>query len=111
MTPERVPGLLLALEAVLDDLRVQPVHLGGAAAGEGKRNLVPRLPRPVGLEAADDVFGVEHQAEAVRHRRLDVVVALAELDPEQAVEGTGAHEVGADDPDRVELWHRSDANR
>src|SRR4029078_8534842 len=46
VTPERVPGLLLALEAVLDDLRVQAVHLGRAAAGEGERNLVPRLPRP-----------------------------------------------------------------
>jgi hypothetical protein len=101
----------VAVEACRDGLAVELVHLGGAAAGEGERGLVPGLPLPVGIEAAHDVLGVEHQAEAVRHRRLHVVVPFRELDPEQAVEGERSLEVGGDDPDRVELRHSADANR
>src|SRR3954447_20871030 len=111
LAPERVPRLFLAVESGTDDPRVELVHLRGARTLEGKRELVPRRPRPLRPEAADDLFAVEHQAHAVRECGLDVAVALGKLDPELPVEGHGALHIDADDPDRVQLRHRADANR
>src|SRR3954468_21445706 len=102
LAPERVPRLLLAVEPATDDPRVELVNFFRAAALEGERELVPRRPRPLRPEAADDLLAVEHQAHAVRKRGLDVAVALGELDPELPVEGHGALHVDADDPDRVQ---------
>src|SRR5437763_432358 len=111
LAPKRVPRLLLAVEPGTDDPRVQLIHLRGARTLEGERELVARHARPVRPEAADNLLAVEHQAYAVRKRRLDVAVALGELDPELPVEGHGALHVDGDDPDRVQLRHRAEANR
>ena len=110
MAPERVPGLLVALEAGIDDAAVRLVHLRRAATRERERELVPGLARPVGSEAADDILAVEHEPGAVRHRRFDVPVLLREVDAEQRIEGARAVQVGADDADRVEVRHWPDAN-
>src|SRR5436309_3619884 len=111
LAPERVPRLLLAVESGADDPRVELVNFFRAAALEGERELVARHARPVRPEAADDLLAVEHQAYAVRKRRLDVAVALGELDPELPIERHRALHVGADDSDCIQLRHSRDASR
>src|ERR1041385_7506793 len=88
LAPERVPRLLLAVEARLDDARVGLVDLGGASALEGERDLVAGLARPVGPEAPHRLLVVEHEADAVREERVDVAVVLAfrDVEPEEPVE-------------------------
>src|ERR671931_599072 len=66
LTPERVPRLLLAVEAGVDGALVRLVDLRRARALEGERDLVAGRARPVGPEAADDLLGAEHEADAVR---------------------------------------------
>src|SRR5262249_1585093 len=55
LTPERVPRLLLTVEARCDHARVQLVDLLWGAALEGKRELVPGRAGPVRPEARDDL--------------------------------------------------------
>src|SRR4029079_13455787 len=80
LSPERVPRLLVAVEAGGDDARVRLVDVGGARALEGERHLIPGLARPLRAETEDDVLPIEHEPDAVREERIDVPV-LARLRP------------------------------
>jgi hypothetical protein len=104
LTPERIPRLVLGVEARGSGSGVKLVDLARARALERERELVAGLALPVGPEAPDDFLGVEHETRAARKSRLDMSFAvLREVDAEQAVEGDRLPEVGRDDPDGVQL--------
>src|SRR5207247_9423524 len=88
LAPERVPGLLLALEALAGHAGVDLVHLGRARALEGDRDLVAGLARPVLLEAAHRFLAVEHEPHAVREERVDMALVrrLRHVEPECPVQ-------------------------
>src|SRR5206468_2251207 len=88
LAPERIPRLLLAVEAGLDNACVRLVHLARAPAFERERHLITGRASPLWAKAEDDVLAVEHEPDAVREERVDVTVLgrLRHVEPEQAVE-------------------------
>ena len=107
LSPERVPGLLLAVEAGRGDARVDLVDLGRALAFEGDAELVPGIAHPLRPEASYHVLRVEHEADAVGEERVDMTLVrrLGDGEPEQAVELDRASHVRGDDPDGIQRRH------
>src|SRR5438132_1431196 len=66
LSPERVPGVFLAVVAGAGQLGVDRVDFGRALTLEGQVELVAWLTDPIGTELPDLVFGVQHQPKPVR---------------------------------------------
>ena len=101
------------MEAGVDGATVHLVDLRRVRAFEGKRKLVTGFPRPIRLEAPNDVFRVEHEADSVRQECVHVAFFghLWNIDAQQAVEADRPPQVGGHDADCVELRHSCDGNR
>jgi len=72
LSPERIPGFFVAVEAGADHPGVDRVDFGRALTLQGQAELVARLADPVGTELPDLVFGVQHQPKPVREGYVDV---------------------------------------
>src|SRR5439155_18327227 len=106
LAPERVPRLLRASEAGVDDSRVRSVDLGGARAAERQGHSLTGGPLPLGVDSPDQLFRVPHQTQSARQRRLDVLaVSLRDADAERSVEAERRFEIAGDDADCLELGH------
>ena len=109
LTPERIPGLLMAVATRPQGPRVEFVDGCRAGATEGYAHTRRTIPSaPAGIEAPDNFLRVEQQPHTTLELGLGVAVlgllgTFREWGPEKAVETHPASQITNDDAHRVEL--------